>query len=104
MADAFIRLSREGVGIELLRGRFEVLVDGRRVAEVAWGETVEITVEPGEHLLQIRSGRYGSRTQRFKLRDQEVVNFRCHGAMMWPRFVVSLLKPDLGIHLSRGLG
>jgi len=31
----------------------------------------------------------------------EVVTFRCHGAMLWPRYVASLAKPDLAIPLTR---
>jgi hypothetical protein len=31
----------------------------------------------------------------------EVVNFRGHGAMVWPRYVVSIVKPDLAISLKR---
>jgi hypothetical protein len=27
--------------------------------------------------------------------------FRVHGAMVWPRWVVSMLKPDLAISLKR---
>jgi hypothetical protein len=104
MAEALIRLSRDGVGIELLRGRFDVFVDGREVAEVAWRETIEIPLEPGDHRLQVRSGRYSSPPRSLTLRDGEVVSFRCHGAMMWPRYVLSVVKPDLGISLSRGSG
>jgi len=26
---------------------------------------------------------------------------RCHGAMMWPRYVLSIFKPDLGISLKQ---
>jgi hypothetical protein len=29
-----------------------------------------------------------------------VVSFRCHGAMIWPTYVVSFLKPDLAISLK----
>lgn len=56
---ATLRLVREGFGIELRRGRFDVTVDG------------------------------------------ETASFRCHGAMVWPRFVASLVKPDLAISLRR---
>jgi hypothetical protein len=33
--------------------------------------------------------------------DDEVVNFRGHGAMLWPRYVASIVKPDLAISLRR---
>jgi hypothetical protein len=35
------------------------------------------------------------------VRDESVVSFRCHGAMMWPRWVASAMKPDLAISVSR---
>jgi hypothetical protein len=31
----------------------------------------------------------------------ETANYRCHGANIWPRFVASLVKPDLAISLRR---
>jgi hypothetical protein len=31
----------------------------------------------------------------------EVVNFRTHGAMIWPRYVASIIKRDLAISLKR---
>lgn len=56
---ATLRLTREGTGIELRRGLFEILVDG------------------------------------------QTVSFRCHGAMVWPRWLASFVKPDLAISLNR---
>jgi hypothetical protein len=37
---ATLRLTREGAGIELRRGRFEILVDGERVGALELHETV----------------------------------------------------------------
>ena len=37
----------------------------------------------------------------FDVAEGEGVNFRCHGAMIWPRYVVSIVKPDLAISLKR---
>ena len=42
-------------------------------------------------------GRYSSRVETFDVADGGVVGFRCHGALMWPTYVASILKPDLGI-------
>ena len=56
---ATLRLVREGIGMELWRGKYEVTVDG------------------------------------------ETANFHWHGANIWPRFVASLVKPDLAISLRR---
>jgi hypothetical protein len=46
-------------------------------------------------------GRYSSPTRSFDISDGDTANFRCHGANIWPRFVASLVKPDLAISLRR---
>jgi hypothetical protein len=96
-----LTLTREGVGIELRRGLFEVTLDGRIVARIKRGDTTEAPLEPGQHSLRIRAGRYSSRPRTFDSADGELVNFRCHGAMMWPRYVASIVKPDLAVALHR---
>ena len=98
---ATLRLTREGIGLELRRGTFDVTVDGQSVGSSKWHETVEVPVEPGHHTLRIRAGRYSSRGHAFDAADGETVNFRCHGAMVWPRYVASIVKPDLAIMLKR---
>lgn len=98
---ATLELSRKGFGIELRGGTFAIEVDGIRVGSIESHETKEISIEPGHHTLQLRSGRYRSRPRSFDARDESVTSFRCHGAMMWPRFVVSALKPDLAISLAQ---
>jgi hypothetical protein len=96
-----LRVTREGVGIELRRGSFEVTVDGKVVASIERGDTTEAPLQSGHHRLQIRAGRYSSRLYDFDSADGEVINFRCHGAMMWPRYVASIVKPDLAVSLHR---
>jgi hypothetical protein len=98
---ATLRLTREGAGIELRRGSFEIALDGGSVGSIKRHETVETPLEPGHHSLRIRSGRYSSQDHSFDVADGEVVNFRCHGAMVWPRYAASIVKPDLGISLKR---
>jgi hypothetical protein len=90
--------------MELMRGEFEIAVDGESVGSVKYGETVETPLEPGHHTLRIRKGRYSSGGCSFDAADSEIVRFRCHGAMVWPRYVASLVKPDLGISLHREPG
>ena len=97
---ATLRVTRKGAGIELRRGPFEIAVDGGSVGSIKSRETVETSLEPGRHTLRLRSGRYASRDHSFDVADGEVVNFRCHGAMVWPRYVASILKPDLAISLK----
>ena len=98
---ATLRLIRSGVGIELRRGRFEVTVDGRDAGSLDYQHTFETTVEPGQHTVRLRVGRYSSRAYTFDVADGAVAAFRCHGAMVWPRYVASLVKPDLAIALMR---
>ena len=85
---ATLKLTREAFGIELRRGTFEILVDGAPVGSIKRHETVETPLEPGHHTLRLRSGRYSSRDHSF-------------GAMLWPRYVASIVKPDLAISLRR---
>lgn len=98
---ATLRVERGGVGIELRRGRFEITVDGTSVASLERSDTVETPLEPGHHTMRVTAGRYSSRSLSFDATDGEMVNFRCHGAMVWPRYVASLVKPDLAISLRR---
>jgi hypothetical protein len=96
-----LKLTRKGFGMELRRGQFEISVDGRNIGSLNYGDTVEAQVEPGHHTLRIRAGRYSSRDYSFDAADGEVASFRCHGAMVWPRWVASFVKPDLAISLKR---
>jgi hypothetical protein len=98
---ATLTLKREGAGIELRRGRFEIAVDGSSVGSIDWHQTVDVPVDPGRHTLQIRAGRHSSRAEAFEVPDGETVSFRCHGAMVWPRYVASIVAPNLGISLKR---
>ena len=98
---ATLRLTREGTGIELRRRPFEITLDGSNLGSIQRHETVEKSTEPGHHTLRLQAGRYSSQDHSFDLSDGEVVNFRCHGAMVWPRYVASIFKPDLAISLKR---
>ncbi|MGH9098205.1 MAG: hypothetical protein ACRDWB_12370 [Acidimicrobiales bacterium] len=98
---ATLRLTRGGAGIELRRGRFEILVDGNSVGSLENHETFEAPIESGRHALQIRAGRYSSHDLSFDVADGEVVDFRCRGAMIWPVYLASIVKPDLAISLKR---
>ncbi len=100
---ATLTVRRDGVGIELRRGTFDIAVDGNSAGSIDWRQTVELAVEPGRHTLQIRAGRYSSRTETFEAADGGAVSFRCHGAMVWPRYVASIVAPNLGISLRHEL-
>lgn len=98
---ATLSVTRKGTGIELRRGPFEIGVDGAAVGSIKNHETVPIPLAPGHHTVRLRSGRYSSQERSFDVAEGEVVNFVCHGAMLWPRYVASIVKPDLAISLRR---
>ncbi len=98
---ATLQLTRHGVGIELRKGSFDVLVDGNSVGLIDWNDTVEVAVEPGRHKIRLRAGRFSSQDHSFVAAEGEMVRFRVHGAMVWPRWVISMLKPDLAIYVKR---
>jgi hypothetical protein len=98
---ATLRLTRQGVGMELRRGTFDIMVDGKHVGLIEWHDSLETPVEPGSHTLQVRKGRYSSPDVTFDVADGQMVDFRCHGAMMWPRYVASIVVPTLAISLRR---
>lgn len=99
---ATLKVTRElSFGIELRRGQFEISVDGNSVGSIDNRETVETPIDPGSHTVQIRHGRYTSRAQSFDAVDGDVVNFRCHGARIWPLWVASIFVPSLAISLKR---
>lgn len=98
---ATLRLTREGVGIELRRAAIDIHLDGRNAGSIESHASVELPLEAGHHTLQTRSGRYSSRTLEFEARDGEVLNFRTHGAMVWPRALASVFVPSLGVSLKR---
>jgi hypothetical protein len=62
---ATLKLTREGFGIELRRGRFEISVDNNSVGSIKRHETVETPIEPGHHTLRIQAGRYSSESRAF---------------------------------------
>jgi hypothetical protein len=98
---ATLSLTREGtIGFELRRGHFDVQVDGNSVGSIDnYRDTFQVPVEPGHHDLRLRRGRYSSRDASFDAADGETVRFRCHGVMVWPRWLMSFALPNLGIAL-----
>jgi hypothetical protein len=99
---ATLKVTRElSFGIELRRGLFDICVDGQRVGSIEGQKTVDVQVSPGGHSLQIRKGRYSSRTLSFNVADGDTASFQCHGIRIWPMYVVSIFVPSLAIALRR---
>ena len=99
---ATLRVTHEtGFGIELRRGRFEIVVDGGTAGSVENHETFEMPLDPGHHTVRVRKDRYSSRAHAFEVTDGETVSFRCHGTRVWPRYLVSIVAPGLAYSLKR---
>lgn len=98
---ATLKLTHKSIGVEVRRGRYNVMVDGQLAGSLAMNDTIEIPVEPGRHTLQLRSGRNSSRTQTFEAAEDQTVAFRCTGKSPLPIFLASFLIPRLALHLRR---
>ena len=75
---ATLRLVHKAIGAEVRRGTYDVMVDGKPAGSVEMNEAIDIPVEPGRHLLQVRNGRNTSRTNN-DVAEDEVVAFAAPG-------------------------
>jgi hypothetical protein len=98
---ATLKLTHKAIGAEVRRGTYDAMVDGEHAGSVELDQTIDITVEPGRHTLQIRSGRNSSRTKTFDAADGETVAFRCTGKSILPVFLLSFVVPSLALSLHR---
>lgn len=99
---ATLRLIRESLfAMELRRGQFDIIVDGKGVGSIERHETVEKPLDPGDHTLQVRQGRYTSRDYPFEVADGEVASFRCNSGRIWPIQLLSFIVPSLALVLRR---
>ncbi|MFZ0088370.1 MAG: hypothetical protein WAL63_02610 [Solirubrobacteraceae bacterium] len=94
-------LDRESTVVtELRRNPFEIVLDGKPAGSIDRHQTAELQVDPGPHTLQVRTGRYSSPARTFNAVDATNITFRCHGAILWPRYVASLFVPSIGLRLD----
>jgi len=98
---ATLKLTHKTIGVEVRRGTYDVVVDGKPAGRVHLNETIDIPVEPGHHTLQVRNGRNSSRTRTFDATDGEVTSFRCGGKNILPIFLLSFVVPSLALSLHR---
>lgn len=97
---ATLKLVRETKAVmELRRSAFDVVLDGQPVGTIEAHQATDIPIEPGQHTLQVRTGRYSSRTHTFEISDDETATFRCSSGIIWPVYLASLIKPDLALVL-----
>jgi hypothetical protein len=85
----------------IMRGTFDVVVDGKSVGSIKWHEAIEAPVEPGHHTLQVRKGRYSSRVKAFDAAEEEFVAFRCNRRRHPLVLAATLFAPSLAISLTR---
>ena len=98
---ATLTVSRKTIGVEVRRGSYDVLVDGTCVGSVALHDTINIPVEAGHHILQVRNDRNSSRTRAFDAAEDGGVAFRCGGKRALPIFLASFVVPSLALSLTR---
>jgi hypothetical protein len=85
----------------IMRGTFDVMVDGKSVGSVKWRESIEAPVEPGSHTLQVRKGKYSSRVRTFDAAEDHMVSFRCNRRRHPLILLAALVAPSLAISLVR---
>jgi hypothetical protein len=98
---ATLAVTHRTIGVEVRRGPYDVVLDGKRVGSVNLNDTFEMPVAPGPHTLQVRSGRNSSRTRTFDAKDDEFIGFRCSGKAILPVFLLSFVVPSLALSLHR---
>lgn len=99
---ATLTLEREASGaMEIRRNPFAIILDGNPVGSIERHGSVELQVEPGQHTLQVRAGRYSSPARNFDAADGTHINFRCNGAILWPQYIASLFVPTIGLRLHQ---
>ena len=98
---AMLKLTHKATGVEIRRGTYDVVVDGKPAGSLELNETIDIPVEPGHHTLKVRNGLNSSRTKTFDAAEGETVAFRCSGKSILPIFLLSFVVPTLALSLHR---
>jgi len=98
---ATLMVTHKAVGAEVRRDPYDVVLDGRLLGSVDMNATLESSVEPGRHTLQLRSGRSSSGIVTFDAAEGEVVAFRGTGKNFLPMFLASFVIPSLALKLHR---
>jgi hypothetical protein len=98
---ATLKLTHRTLGVEVRRGTYEVIVDGKLAGTVELNQAIDITIQPGRHTLQVRNGRNSSRIKTFDVAEDEIAGFRCGGKSPLPIFLLSFAVPSLALTLKR---
>lgn len=70
--------------MELRRGTFYVLLDGRDGGSIDMHSAIKVPITPGHHTLQVKDGRSTSSGRSFDSADVAIVNCYCHSSRIWP--------------------
>jgi hypothetical protein len=98
---ATLRVTHKAIGAEVRRDPYEVVIDSERMGSVEMNDTIELSVDPGRHALQVREGRKSSSLETFDVAEGETVAFRCTGKRFLPIFLASFIVPRLALKLVR---
>jgi hypothetical protein len=98
---ATLKLTHKTIGVEVRRGTYHVVLDGKPAGSLELNDPIEIPVAPGHHTLQVRNGRNSSPTKTFDAAEGETVAFRCGGKRILPVFLLSFVVPSLALSLRR---
>jgi hypothetical protein len=96
-----LKLTHTTIGVEVRRGTYDIVVDGKAAGSLELNETIDIPIEPGHHTLQVRNGRNSSRAKTFDAAEGDTVAFRCGGKSILPIFLLSFVVPSLALSLRR---
>ena len=97
---ATLKLTHKTIGMEVRRGTYDLVLDGKPVGSVEMNDTFETPVEPGSHTLQIREGRYSSRELPFQVTDGQLISFNSQGKRILPIFLAAFVVPSLALTLK----
>ena len=98
---ATLKLTHKTIGVEIRRGTYDVVLDGKPAGSLELNETIDIPVEPGHHTLRVCNGRNSRRIKTFDATEGETVAFRCGGKSILPIFLLSFVVPSLALSLHR---
>ena len=96
---ARLSLTHKAIGAEVRRHPYAIILDGQDAGSVAMNETIELSISPGSHTVQLRSGRDSSKVVSFDAVDGQTVAYRCTGKRFLPLFLASFIDPDLALVL-----
>jgi hypothetical protein len=86
------------------RGRdYKILLDGAEAGTVGTDQTVELSVEPGAHTLQVAAyGWLTSPKREFEIADGKTASFHCRGPWVWPQMAAALIVHNRWVSLREG--